>query len=142
MLRDVRKQIALILAMLIGIALCVHLVAPQASDLHSLAFAQGDTEPSGTQQMGKINVADLPQEGQDTLKLIKQGGPFPYPKKDGTIFGNREGLLPKQPRGYYKEYTVKTPGVPHRGARRIIAGSGSEFYYTDDHYRTFKLIVE
>jgi ribonuclease T1 len=142
MIRDARKQIAFIVAMLIGIVLCVQLVTSQAPDRHSLAFAQSDTEPGGMQQIGKINMADLPQEGQDALKLIKQGGPFPYPKKDGTVFSNREGLLPKQPRGYYKEYTVKTPSVPHRGARRVISGSGGEFYYTDDHYRTFKLIVE
>lgn len=142
MIRDVMKQIAFVVAMLIGIALCVQILATQAFDRSSFAFAQSETEPGGTQQIGKINAADLPQEAQDTLKLIKQGGPFPYPKKDGTVFGNREGILPKQPRGYYKEYTVKTPGVPHRGARRIIGGSGGEFYYTDDHYRTFKLIVE
>jgi ribonuclease T1 len=83
----------------------------------------------------------LPPEAKHTLTLIKRGGPFPY-RKDGIIFGNREGRLPPRPRGYYKEYTVKTPGLRHRGARRIVAGSGNEFYYTDDHYNTFKLIKE
>ncbi len=88
-----------------------------------------------------ITAAALPPEAKHTLKLIKQGGPFPYPK-DGTIFGNRERRLPAHPRGYYKEYTVKTPGSRDRGARRIIAGLNGEFYYTDDHYNSFKLIKE
>jgi ribonuclease T1 len=141
MIRNGTRRIALIAAVLIGIALCVHVFAIEAFDCSSHAFAQRETGPSGTQQIGKINAADLPKEAQDTLKLIKQGGPFPYPK-DGTVFGNREGILLKQPRGYYREYTIKTPGVQHRGSRRIIGGSGGEFYYTDDHYRTFKLIME
>jgi ribonuclease T1 len=88
-----------------------------------------------------IAAAALPAEARITLKLIKQGGPFPYPK-DGTIFGNRERRLPAHPRRYYKEYTVKTPGGHGRGARRIIAGSSGEFYYTDNHYNSFKLIKE
>jgi len=90
---------------------------------------------------GIISAAALPPEAKITLNLIKGGGPFPYPK-DGTIFGNRERRLPAHPRGYYKEYTVKTPGSRDRGARRIIAGSNGEFYYTDDHYNSFKLIKE
>jgi ribonuclease T1 len=88
-----------------------------------------------------IQAADLPTEARQTLKLIKGGGPFPYPK-DGSTFGNREGRLPKHPHGYYKEYTVKTPGRSDRGARRIVAGSGGELFYTDDHYSSFKLIKE
>lgn len=88
-----------------------------------------------------INVAQLPPEGQGVLKLIKQGGPFPY-SRDGVIFGNREKRLPKQARGYYKEYTVKTPGARNRGARRIVAGAKGEYYYTDDHYETFRQIKE
>jgi ribonuclease T1 len=141
MIRDVAKQTAFVVAVLIGIVLCVNVLAIEALDCSSQAYARSKFDPGGTHQIGKINLADLPQEGRDTLKLIKQGGPFPYPK-DGTVFGNREGMLPKQPRGYYREYTVKTPGLRHRGARRIIGGSGGEFYYTDDHYRTFKLIME
>ncbi len=90
---------------------------------------------------GAISIISLPPEARETLRLVKQGGPFPYPK-DGTTFGNREKRLPLKPRGYYKEYTVRTHGARDRGARRIIAGSGGEFYYTDDHYNTFKLIVE
>lgn len=89
-----------------------------------------------------IRLADLPPEGRTTLALIKQGGPFPYPR-DGIVFGNREGLLPAQTRGYYREYTVPTPGLSHRGARRIVSGGrGGEYWYTADHYRSFKRIRE
>ncbi len=88
-----------------------------------------------------IAVTALPPEGQVTLQLIKKGGPFPY-RKDGSIFGNRERNLPRQSRGYYKEYTVKTPGAHDRGARRIIAGEVGEYYYTNDHYSTFQRIME
>lgn len=86
-------------------------------------------------------LASLPPQARQTLALIKQGGPFPY-AKDGSIFGNREGRLPEQPRGYYREYTVPTPGVSHRGARRIVAGGGREFWYSADHYRSFRRIRE
>lgn len=95
----------------------------------------------------QIKRADLPPEARQTLALIQQGGPFPY-DRDGVVFGNRERLLPKQPRGYYTEYTVKTPGERTRGARRIVAGQGKtgspatsgEYYYTDDHYASFRQI--
>jgi ribonuclease T1 len=86
-------------------------------------------------------IFELPPQARETLALIKAGGPFPYPR-DGAVFANREGLLPKRERGYYREYTVKTPGAKDRGARRIVAGRGGEFYYTDDHYRSFRRIIE
>jgi ribonuclease T1 len=89
----------------------------------------------------EIRIPQLPLEARATLELIKAGGPFPYPQ-DGRVFSNRERLLPSKIRGYYREYTVRTPGVRGRGARRIVAGGGGEFYYTADHYRSFKRIVE
>ena len=89
----------------------------------------------------EIAVQLLPHEARQTLALIKAGGPFPY-ARDGSVFGNREGQLPKRNRGYYREYTVKTPGARDRGARRIVAGVPGEYYYTDDHYRTFRRIIE
>jgi len=99
----------------------------------------------GMGQLGEIAVADLPPEARHTLALIKRGGPFPY-SKDGTVFRNYEGVLPKQKRGYYHEFTVKTPGARNRGARRIVSGgnprTSGEYYYTDDHYATFKRIKE
>ncbi|MBA4382813.1 MAG: ribonuclease [Sideroxydans sp.] len=88
-----------------------------------------------------ILVAQLPPEGRETLQLIKRGGPFPYPR-DGVVFSNFERILPQKQRGYYHEYTVKTPGVNHRGARRIVCGVVPECYYTADHYKSFKRIVE
>jgi ribonuclease T1 len=89
----------------------------------------------------EITVAQLPKEARETLALIRAGGPFPYPQ-DGKAFNNREKLLPSRERGYYREYTVKTPGARDRGARRIVAGKGGEYYYSADHYRTFGRIIE
>jgi ribonuclease T1 len=99
--------------------------------------------------IGKIAAAELPRQARDTLVLIRKGGPFPY-RKDGSIFQNRERRLPARTRGYYTEYTVPTPSARDRGARRIIAGKGvtgdaatsGEYYYTDDHYETFRRILE
>lgn len=95
--------------------------------------------------LATIAFAGLPAEAQKTVKLIKQGGPYPYPK-DGVVFGNYERVLPSHKRGYYHEFTVKTPGIRSRGARRIIVGGAltapSEFYYTDNHYASFKRIKE
>jgi ribonuclease T1 len=88
-----------------------------------------------------IALSQLPREARETILLIKAGGPFPY-SRDGAVFGNREGRLPKRDRGYYREYTVRTPGARDRGARRIVAGKQGEFYYTDDHYRSFRRIIE
>ncbi len=88
-----------------------------------------------------ISIDQLPKEARQTIALIQQGGPFPY-RQDGIFFENREGLLPKKPSGYYHEYTVVTPGSPDRGARRIITGQNGEMYYTDDHYASFKLMVQ
>jgi ribonuclease T1 len=82
----------------------------------------------------------LPVEAQKTIGLIQKGGPFPYPQKDGTVFGNFERRLPRAARGYYREYTVPTPGVRHRGARRIVTGSQQEYYYTGNHYKSFSLV--
>ncbi|BCW52604.1 ribonuclease domain-containing protein [Arthrobacter sp. StoSoilB13] len=88
-----------------------------------------------------INASQLPREAQQTLALIAKGGPYPY-DRDGVNFGNFEGLLPKKSSGFYKEYTVPTPGEPDRGARRIIVGKDTAKYYTADHYDSFKFIVE
>ena len=90
-----------------------------------------------------IAAAELPKEARITLARIRDNGPFPY-ERDGVAFGNREGMLPPKPRGYYHEYTVKTPGSRSRGARRIVCGGDTttlaECYYSDDHYQSFKSI--
>ncbi|MFJ9903091.1 ribonuclease domain-containing protein [Streptomyces sp. NPDC101152] len=95
--------------------------------------------PSSTDGPATVRVSQLPAEARQTLALIDKGGPFPY-ARDGVVFGNFEGLLPKHQRGYYHEYTVPTPGSRDRGARRIITGQGGEIYYTDDHYKSFRAV--
>lgn len=138
----------------------------------ALAAARGDIPQPQTQSQKEaqtqvqenkqqIRVVELPREARETLQLIRRGGPYPH-DRDGVTFGNYEKLLPAAPRGHYREYTVMTPGVRHRGARRIVVGcerqrqaspppgllrlahcrDGGEFYYTADHYRTFRRIVE
>jgi len=114
----------------LAVAALVALASPVAS-------AQFAPSPAA----GEIAAAQLPKEARDTLALVKKGGPYPY-AKDGAVFGNREGHLPKQKRGYYREYTVKTPGERTRGARRIVAGRGGEYWYTEDHYASFRRIRE
>jgi ribonuclease T1 len=100
----------------------------------------GATDPSSG--LPWVDESALPPEAHDTLALIRAGGPFPYPRNDGVTFANREGLLPREQRGYYREYTVQTPGSPDRGPRRIITGSGGEKYWTADHYASFSRIRE
>jgi len=112
-----------------------------------LAGAMGasfnDASARDARPVGEISLAQLPAEARATLALIRKGGPYPY-RQDNTRFGNRERLLPQQPRDYYREYTVNTPGSRDRGARRIVAGGSPpvEFFYTADHYRSFKRIKE
>ena len=120
MLHTIAFRILLMLALVAGLVAC----APPAGS--------GSRLPSH---------AGLPPEALATLALIQRGGPFPY-RKDGTTFQNRERLLPAKPRGYYREYTVPTPGSRDRGARRIVAGGNPPevFYYTADHYSSFRQI--
>ena len=99
-----------------------------------------------TGQATTITQSDMPAQGREMLQLVYRGGPFRY-DKDGTVFGNRERILPTQSRGYYREYTVKTPSERTRGAKRIICGgtqptAPDACYYTDDHYASFRKIVQ
>ncbi|WP_344079260.1 ribonuclease domain-containing protein [Streptomyces crystallinus] len=107
------------------------------------ALLLGPTATASTASVrsaGSICRSELPSQAYDTLRLIDTGGPFPY-AQDGTVFSNREQVLPSQSSGYYHEYTVKTPGSSTRGARRIVTGRQShEDYYTSDHYATFDLV--
>ena len=107
--------------------------------VHARPTAEAQNSPT-------LSVTDLPREGQETYQLIRKGGPFPY-EKDGTVFCNRERFLPREARGFYREYTVRTPGVKHRGARRIVCGGPvprepQTCYYTQDHYASFRMIVD
>ena len=117
-----------------------------------VAGVQARTSPEGSPPLvtrapsDTITLAALPPQGRDVMAQIRQGGPFRY-EKDGTVFGNRERLLPRHKRGFYREYTVPTPGLRHRGARRIVCGgtqvqAPEACYYTEDHYASFRRIVQ
>jgi ribonuclease T1 len=125
----------------LGLASLIALSAVAANGVQ----AKGVTHPA-TDGAAAVALSTLPSEAQQTHRLIRAGGPFRY-SKDGTIFGNRERLLPRRERGYYREYTVPTPGARNRGARRIVCGGTpptypEACYYTDDHYGSFKLIAQ
>lgn len=111
----------------------------------TLVQAKGPRQDAPANGDATITVSQLPRQGQETWNLIRQGGPFAH-DKDGTVFGNRERLLPARQRGYYREYTVTTPGSRDRGARRIVCGGPPRIpeacYYTGNHYASFSRIVE
>lgn len=126
-----------------GLALCLSTALALLGTQPVLARGANDEQSTA---LPVIALQALPQQGQHVWRLIHAGGPFPY-EKDGTVFGNRERLLPLQKRGYYREYTVPTPGVTHRGARRIVCGGlqpqiPEACYYTADHYTSFQKIVK
>lgn len=111
-----------------------------------LVQARSPEATAPTLTAGPMPISSLPVQGQEVMGLIRQGGPFRY-EKDGSVFGNRERLLPGQKRGYYREYTVPTPGLSHRGARRIVCGGfkprwPEACYYTEDHYSSFRLVMQ
>ncbi len=112
-----------------------------AVSMTNLVQAKG---PATADDVATVSVTELPVQGSQTYGLIRQGGPFPH-EKDGVVFGNRERLLPPHQRGYYREYTVRTPGMSHRGTRRIVCGGQPKTpdacYYTADHYASFRRIV-
>lgn len=112
-----------------------------AVSVTNLVQAKTSVSDTGT---ATISIRELPAQGSQTYQLIVMGGPFPY-EKDGVVFGNRERLLPMNTRGYYREYTVQTPGLRHRGTRRIVCGgkprTPDACYYTADHYASFRRIV-
>lgn len=137
MKRITTKSVQILLASLLAAAGLVGLQSTAFSAAPTpVAIAQapcGDT--SGFEQ---VALSALPPEAADTVDLIQQGGPYPYPE-DGQTFENREGILPDCATGYYEEYTVETPGSDDRGARRFVVGDGGEYFYTDDHYESFSL---
>ncbi|MBT9465127.1 ribonuclease domain-containing protein [Hydrogenophaga sp.] len=126
------------------LALVLVLTASLGTFLVQARTPQDQTLP-GT-NAAALAESGLPMQGRQVMELIRQGGPFQY-EKDGTVFGNRERLLPSQRRGFYREYTVPTPGLSHRGAKRIVCGGlrprvPDACYYTEDHYSSFKRIVQ
>ncbi|MCD2188822.1 ribonuclease domain-containing protein [Actinomycetospora soli] len=128
----------MLLAALIGLvpaAACAAPAAPAVGTVTSVASAV----PGSDSGLPVRALSSLPSQATDTVRLIQRGGPYPY-SQDGTVFGNREGVLPARSSGYYHEYTVITPGSSDRGARRIVTGSSAEYYYTGDHYESFVVV--
>jgi ribonuclease T1 len=126
-----------------GLAIAAMLVALGVGVSPDVVQAKGATSGTG---ISTVVIAELPPQGRDMVRLIYQGGPFRY-DKDGSVFGNRERILPARNRSYYREYTVQTPGERSRGARRIVCGgfvptTPDACYYTDDHYASFRRIVQ
>ena len=128
-----------------GRSVCNKLVLTGLLLLAALVGGQGiSKQPPVADSSPVVSIVQLPPQGAHTYALIANGGPFPH-EKDGVVFGNRERLLPARSRGYYREYTVGTPGVNHRGTRRIVCGGAPRTpevcYYTADHYASFRKIV-
>jgi ribonuclease T1 len=149
-----RLLAAVMLMVLLGVAFVVSSgLQPQAggpAPAESGTAAPSSRAPSATAEvsavpnasaLATIRESQLPAEGRRTLALIRRGGPYPY-ERDGVTFGNFERILPRKSGGYYREYTVPTPGESDRGARRIVAGKAGEKYYTADHYESFTFIAE
>jgi len=123
----------------LALAIGIWLVSGRDPGTGTSPAAPSPTATADALGLPYVDVADLPVPAADVLRRIEAGGPFDY-DQDGSTFGNYEGLLPDQPRGYYAEYTVITPGSDDRGARRIVAGGSGERYWTDDHYASFSRI--
>lgn len=126
-------------------ALTSFLLAASFAGIDTVQARQPSWEESVGSKLAVVSIAELPPAGRETFELIRAGGPFPF-DKDGMVFGNRERQLPAEKRGFYREYTVKTPGSRDRGARRIVCGGPARVpqacYYTADHYASFRMIVE
>jgi ribonuclease T1 len=133
----------LLIGFLAGLAVRPVADGQAASPVPSVGRTTGSLGPApaaGPAGMPSVGLASLPREAAVTVAAIDAGGPFAF-RQDGATFENREGLLPDRPAGYYREFTVATPGIGGRGPRRIIAGEGGEMYWTSDHYASFAWIV-
>lgn len=128
-----RRRITVALVGLVALVLVGWLVQDQLAGERQAAPAVESNLPIRP-------LSQLPPEAASTWQLVRRGGPFPFPRDDGQVFQNREKLLPAKESGYYREYTVRTPGSPDRGPRRLVAGAGRELYYTGDHYRSFVIV--
>lgn len=153
------RRLAVLVAVSLGLALtgCAPVAAPARTtgaqsppSLTPSVTQSGPTSSAGaapssaaTPDSGLPTVREsrLPTEAQQTLRLVRAGGPYPYRQDDG-VFQNRERVLPRQPRGYYREYTVRTPGESDRGPRRLVRGERGDLYWTADHYATFRQVQE
>jgi ribonuclease T1 len=135
-IRRVRRPLVALVALLVALAIGY---AVRTLDTHD----SGSPHPTSTNSAradSRVALSALPPQAADTIALIERGGPFPYPRNDGAVFHNNERLLPSEQDGYYREYTVPTPGSDDRGARRIITGRNGQIWYTGDHYETFERV--
>jgi ribonuclease T1 len=128
----VRRPLLALIALVLALAVGYAVKAAQSDDPAPRHSATSTVAPPGS-----APLSSLPKQVAQTLALIEHDGPFPYPRNDGAVFHNSEHVLPSEPEGYYREYTVPTPGSADRGARRVIAGKNGEFYYTANHYVSF-----
>ncbi|WP_375487490.1 ribonuclease domain-containing protein [uncultured Jatrophihabitans sp.] len=136
--RPLIALLALVVALIVGYAV-------NASTSHDSSHGPTPTASSSTgspdpTRSDEVALSSLPRQVAATVRLIRAGGPFPYPRNDGAVFHNYEHVLPREPDGWYHEYTVPTPGSDDRGARRLVTGRSGEYFYTDDHYDTFKRV--
>jgi ribonuclease T1 len=136
-MRRVRRPLVALVALLVALAIGY---AVRTIDSHDSANPQPTSASSAPAHSTSVALSALPRQAADTIALIERGGPFPYPRNDGVVFHNNERLLPTKPDGYYREYTVPTPGSDDRGARRIITGRDGQVWYTGDHYESFELV--
>lgn len=133
-----RRQVTLLLGVLIATIIGAFTVFHIGANLVDGAGAVVAETPRS--DLPTVAVDELPAEARETLALIDRGGPYPY-RQDNTVFSNVEGRLPRRPHGYYREYTVRTPGSRDRGARRLVVGADGDIYYTEDHYETFRQVI-
>ena len=149
------QRLTALLALLLGLAVLAFVLAgvpgtgtapsgagtTDAVPAENAAPTAAPPAPANPSGLPEVKASELPAEARQTLALIARGGPYPY-TRDAATFGNFERILPRKSSGYYKEYTVRTPGESDRGARRIVAGQSGEKYYTPDHYNSFRFIIE
>jgi ribonuclease T1 len=132
-IRRVRRPLVALVALVVALAVGYAVRTVSSHDDHPHPSVSARTSAT-------VALSQLPPEAAQTVALIKSGGPFPYPDNDGVVFHNNERRLPAEPDGYYREYTVPTPGSDDRGARRIITGRDGRYWYTGDHYETFEQV--
>jgi ribonuclease T1 len=137
---SIRSAVAAVFVLLAAVTggCAVDTAAPVASQASAPV---GETAPAGISGLPTVDIDRLPREAQETYVVILDGGPYPY-RQDDQVFGNRERVLPPADYGWYREYTVQTPGSPDRGARRFVVGEDGVFFYTDDHYTSFREVLE
>lgn len=137
-MRRIRRPLLALIGLLVAVAIGYAVNAAGSNDNpHPATHTSTPATYPSSPATGLTPLSSLPRQAQDTVALIRRGGPFPYPRNDGVVFHNNEHQLPAERDGYYHEYTVPTPGSTDRGTRRVITGAKGEYYYTGDHYEHF-----